>query len=55
MTTSNTTVADLGDSVALGGLGGYMAPTIWLKTKISKNQRTLTEGLADALDGEPAH
>ncbi len=36
--------------VALGGLVGYMAPTIWLKQKIKSNQRALTEGLADALD-----
>ena len=36
--------------LALGGLLGYMSPTIWLKQKISSNQRSLTEGLADALD-----
>ena len=37
-------------TLAIGGLLGYLGPTIWLKTKISKNQRALTEGLADALD-----
>ncbi|HWE00869.1 MAG TPA: type II secretion system F family protein [Tepidisphaeraceae bacterium] len=36
--------------LALGGLIGYMAPAMWLKSKISANQQALTHGLADALD-----
>jgi len=36
--------------VSIGGLVGYLAPTIWLKMKISANQRALTFGLPDALD-----
>ena len=36
--------------IALGGLVGYMSPIMWLKSRISSNQRALTEGLADALD-----
>src|SRR3954452_8503389 len=35
---------------ALGGLVGYLGPRLWLKTRISGNQRALTHGLADALD-----
>ena len=34
----------------LGGLAGYLAPTLWLRTRINANQRALTHGLADALD-----
>jgi tight adherence protein C len=36
--------------LSLGGLLGYLGPTIWLAQKIKYNQRALTEGLADALD-----
>jgi len=36
--------------IAVGGLGGYLAPVIWLKVRTSVNQRELTHGLADALD-----
>jgi len=36
--------------LAVGGLIGYMTPTVWLSQKIKSNQRALTEGLADALD-----
>jgi tight adherence protein C len=35
---------------SLGGIGGYLAPVIWLKLRTSKNQRQLTNGLADTLD-----
>ena len=34
----------------LGGIAGYLAPQLWLRTKINANQRALTYGLADALD-----
>lgn len=36
--------------LSVGGLAGYMAPTIWLKARIKSNQNALTYGLADALD-----
>ena len=36
--------------VSLGGLLGYMAPMIWLKSRIKTNQYALTGGLPDALD-----
>lgn len=36
--------------VSLGGLAGYLAPTIWLKARIKRNQRSLTQGLPDAMD-----
>jgi len=35
---------------AVGGLIGYMAPKIWLRRKISANQKALRFGLPDALD-----
>jgi tight adherence protein C len=35
---------------ALGGLFGYLVPTIWLRQKIKSNQRQLNYGLPDALD-----
>lgn len=35
---------------ALGGLIGYLTPTMWLKGKINTNQRFLQLGLPDALD-----
>lgn len=35
---------------ALGGLIGYLVPTIWLRGKINTNQRMLQLGLPDALD-----
>jgi tight adherence protein C len=36
--------------VSVGGLIGYLAPTIWLKQAIKKNQKALQYGLADGLD-----
>jgi tight adherence protein C len=36
--------------VGLGGLAGYLFPTIWLKKHIKKQQRALDYGLPDALD-----
>ena len=36
--------------VSVGGLVGYMAPTLWLKARMKSNQQALTYGLADALD-----
>ena len=36
--------------VSLGGIIGYMAPTMWLRQKIRKNQKDLQYGLADGLD-----
>lgn len=35
---------------ALGGLAGYMAPQMWLRSKINANQKALNQGLPDALD-----
>ena len=35
---------------ALGGLIGYLTPTVWLRGKINNNQRYLQLGLPDALD-----
>jgi tight adherence protein C len=35
---------------SLGGLFGYLAPKIWLMTRVKKNQRALDYGLADAMD-----
>ncbi len=37
-------------SVARGGLGGYMAPSLWLRLRIGKQQKNLEYGLPDALD-----
>jgi tight adherence protein C len=36
--------------VSIGGLVGYMLPTLWLRSKIKGNQKALEYGLADALD-----
>jgi len=36
--------------LSVGGLVGYLAPTIWLKQKIKSNQKQLQYGLADGLD-----
>jgi tight adherence protein C len=36
--------------LALGGLFGYLMPTFWLKSRIKKNQRSLSLALPDALD-----
>ena len=36
--------------LSLGGIAGYMLPTLWLRIRIKANQRALTHGLADALD-----
>ena len=36
--------------LSLGGLVGYLLPTMWLRMKIKSNQRSLNHGLADALD-----
>ena len=35
---------------AVGGLIGYLVPTMWLRSKITGNQRMLQLGLPDALD-----
>jgi tight adherence protein C len=35
---------------AFGGLLGYLAPQVWLKSKIGANQLALNHGLPDALD-----
>ena len=35
---------------SVGGIGGYLAPALWLKSKIKSNKKALTHGLADALD-----
>src|ERR1700722_11504366 len=35
---------------ALGGIIGYIGPQFWLKSRIKRNQKALTHGLADALD-----
>lgn len=34
----------------LGGIAGYLAPQLWLRSRINANQRALTHGLSDALD-----
>jgi tight adherence protein C len=36
--------------VSLGGIAGYLLPTLWLRLRIKANQRDLNHGLADALD-----
>ncbi len=36
--------------ISVGGLAGYMLPTIWLKLAIKRNQKALNHGLPDALD-----
>jgi tight adherence protein C len=36
--------------LSAGGLIGYMAPQAWLSSKIKANQKSLNEGLPDALD-----
>lgn len=36
--------------VSVGGLLGYIAPTVWLKLQVRRNQQELTYGLSDALD-----
>ena len=36
--------------ISVGGLLGYVGPTMWLKIKIKGNQMALTYGLPDALD-----
>jgi tight adherence protein C len=36
--------------ISLGGIAGYLAPAMWLKINVGKNQKSLTHGLADALD-----
>jgi tight adherence protein C len=36
--------------LSFGGLLGYMAPKLWLKSKVSDNQKQLNIGLPDALD-----
>jgi tight adherence protein C len=35
---------------AFGGLIGYLAPQLWLKSRISDNQKQLNHGIPDALD-----
>ena len=36
--------------LSIGGLAGYLLPTIWLRLKIKANQKALDYGLPDALD-----
>lgn len=36
--------------IAGGGLVGYLAPTVWLKLQIKRQQKSLEYGLPDALD-----
>ena len=36
--------------LSLGGLAGYLAPTMWLRQRIKSNQKQLNYGLPDALD-----
>jgi tight adherence protein C len=36
--------------LSVGGLVGYVAPTMWLRQRIKKNQKALQYGLADGLD-----
>jgi tight adherence protein C len=36
--------------IALFGLAGYLAPTLWLRLKVKGNQQQLELGLADAMD-----
>jgi tight adherence protein C len=36
--------------VSIGGLAGYMIPSLWLRTMISRQQVALDRGLADAID-----
>ena len=36
--------------LSVGGIVGYLLPTLWLRMKIKANQRNLNHGLADALD-----
>jgi tight adherence protein C len=36
--------------LSLGGIAGYLLPTLWLRNRIKANQRSLNYGLADALD-----
>ena len=36
--------------LSLGGIAGYMVPMFWLRARTGRNQRELTNGLADALD-----
>jgi tight adherence protein C len=36
--------------VSLGGIAGYLLPTLWLRLRVQTNQRYLNHGLADALD-----
>jgi tight adherence protein C len=36
--------------LSLGGIAGYMLPTLWLKHRIKSNQKQLNYGLPDALD-----
>jgi tight adherence protein C len=47
---AGTMLESLMMGVSVGGLLGYLGPTIWLKTKIKANQKALTNGLPDALD-----
>ena len=36
--------------LSVGGLVGYLTPTMWLKSKVKANQKALQYGLPDALD-----
>ena len=35
---------------ALGGIGGYLSPRLWLRTRVKANQTALNHGLPDCLD-----
>ncbi|MEM1013165.1 MAG: type II secretion system F family protein [Planctomycetota bacterium] len=41
---------DLTTGLGAGGLIGYMAPAMWLKLRVKKNQKELSKGLPDGLD-----
>jgi len=45
-----TSLDQLMFGLSLGGLGGYLVPMMWLRSRTGRNQRELTNGLADALD-----
>ena len=45
-----TSLDQLMFGLSLGGLGGYLVPMMWLRSRTARNQRELTNGLADALD-----
>ena len=36
--------------LSIGGLVGYLTPSLWLRSKVKRNQKELQFGLPDALD-----